>query len=97
MLSQADHGIFNKICKYLCIYYNFNRELKDYYSTDVFESIGANIQIDARGAEIMRILPRVHEEINEEWISDKTRHAFDGLKRQRLTSPLKRDAKGNYT
>ena len=56
-------------------------ELKGFYTTDVMESIGANIQVDTRGAEIMRILPRVHEEINEEWVSDKTRQAFDGLKK----------------
>jgi NADH dehydrogenase/NADH:ubiquinone oxidoreductase subunit G len=43
----------------------------------------------------MRVLPRVHEEINEEWLSDKGRHAFDGLKKQRLTVPLKRDQEGN--
>lgn len=44
----------------------------------------------------MRVLPRIHEEINEEWISDKTRHAFDGLKRQRLSNPMKRSADGTY-
>lgn len=44
----------------------------------------------------MRVLPRVHEEINEEWISDKTRHAFDGLKRQRLNTPMKRNKDGTY-
>ena len=44
----------------------------------------------------MRILPRLNEEVNEEWISDKTRHAFDGLKRQRLNTPMKRNANGTY-
>jgi len=44
----------------------------------------------------MRILPRINEEVNEEWISDKTRHAFDGLKRQRLTSPLFRQKDGTF-
>lgn len=44
----------------------------------------------------MRVLPRVHEEINEEWISDKTRHAFDGLKRQRLNTSMKRNKDGTY-
>lgn len=44
----------------------------------------------------MRILPRVHEEINEEWISDKTRHAFDGLKRQRLVMPMQRNSDGSF-
>ena len=63
-------------------------ELKSVDSIDVLESLGSSIQVDYRGAEIMRILPRIHEEINEEWISDKSRHAFDGLKRQRLTVPL---------
>jgi NADH dehydrogenase/NADH:ubiquinone oxidoreductase subunit G len=67
-------------------------ELLDYYSIDVFDTIAPNIQVDIRGAETKRILPRVHEEVNEEWISDKSRHAFDGLKRQRLTSPLIRDS-----
>lgn len=65
-------------------------ELKSFYSVDVMESMGSAIQIDTRGSEIMRVLPRIHEEINEEWISDKTRHAFDGLKYQRLTVPLQR-------
>lgn len=63
-------------------------ELKSVDTVDVMETLGSAIQVDYRGSEIMRILPRVHEEINEEWISDKTRHSFDGLKRQRLTSPL---------
>ena len=44
--------------------------------------------------EVLRILPRIHEEINEEWISDKTRFAYDGLKRQRLTQPYARNASG---
>lgn len=44
----------------------------------------------------MRILPRIHEEINEEWISDKSRHAFDGLKKQRITVPLKRNTDGSF-
>lgn len=63
-------------------------ELKSVDSIDVLETLGSSIQIDYRGTEIMRVLPRIHEEINEEWISDKTRHSFDGLKRQRLTAPL---------
>ena len=45
----------------------------------------------------MRVLPRIHEEVNEEWIGDKSRHAFDGLKRQRLTLPLKRNQDGTFT
>lgn len=71
-------------------------ELKSFYTSDVMDTLGSAIQVDTRGAEIMRILPRVHEEINEEWISDKTRQAFDGLKRQRLNTPMKRNADGSY-
>lgn len=48
-------------------------ELKSYDSVDVFDTIIPLIQIDTRGAEIMRVLPRVHEEVNEEWINDKSR------------------------
>jgi NADH-quinone oxidoreductase subunit G len=48
------------------------------------DAVGSNIRIDSRGIEVMRILPRLHEEINEEWISDKTRFCYDGLKYQRL-------------
>ena len=44
----------------------------------------------------MRILPRLNEDVNEEWISDKTRHAFDGLKRQRLNTPMIRNKDGTY-
>lgn len=54
------------------------------------DAVGCNIRIDTRGAEVMRILPRLHEEVNEEWISDKTRFAYDGLKRQRLDTPMMR-------
>ncbi|KAF2295548.1 hypothetical protein GH714_033173 [Hevea brasiliensis] len=50
--------------------------------------IGSNIRIDSRGPEVMRILPRLNEDINEEWISDKTRFFYDGLKRQRLNDPM---------
>lgn len=56
-------------------------ELKSYDSIDVFDTILPNIQLDTRGAELMRVLPRVNEEVNEEWLSDKSRHAFDGLKK----------------
>jgi len=62
----------------------------------VLDTLGSSIQVDTRGAEIMRILPRINEEVNEEWISDKTRHAFDGLKRQRLNTPMKRNKDGTY-
>ena len=44
----------------------------------------------------MRVLPRIHEEINEEWLSDKSRHAFDGLKKQRLTKPMRRNKDNSY-
>ena len=59
-------------------------------SVDVLDAVGSNIRVDSRGAEVMRILPRLHEGINEEWIADKTRHAYDGLKRQRLDQPYLR-------
>lgn len=59
-------------------------ELKKTESIDVMDAVGSNIRIDSRGIEIMRILPRLNEEINEEWISDKTRFCYDGLKYQRL-------------
>lgn len=63
-------------------------------SVDVMDAVGSNIVVSTRTNEVMRILPRVHEDINEEWISDKTRFAYDGLKRQRLTAPLIKDAAG---
>ena len=66
-------------------------ELKRTESIDVMDAIGSNIRVDSRGVEVMRILPRINDEVNEEWISDKTRFAFDGLKRQRLTTPLIRE------
>lgn len=71
-------------------------ELKTTQSIDIFEPIIPVIQIDNRGAEVMRILPRVHEEVNEEWINDKSRFAFDGIKRQRLNVPMMKDEKGNF-
>ncbi|XP_002742151.1 NADH-ubiquinone oxidoreductase 75 kDa subunit, mitochondrial-like [Saccoglossus kowalevskii] len=57
-------------------------------SVDVMDAVGSNIVVSTRTGEVMRILPRLNEDINEEWISDKTRFAYDGLKRQRLTSPM---------
>ncbi len=57
-------------------------------SIDVLDAVGSNIRIDTRGAEVMRVLPRMNEDVNEEWISDKTRYSYDGLKRQRLDQPL---------
>ncbi len=65
-------------------------ELKKTESIDVMDAVGSNIRIDTRGNEVMRILPRNHDDINEEWISDKTRHACDGLKVQRLDRPYLR-------
>src|SRR5437899_7105425 len=54
-------------------------------------AIGSDIRIDTRGREVMRILPRVNDEVNEEWISDKTRHVVDGLRSQRLDQPYIRE------
>ena len=74
--------------------YAFNArpwELTKTETIDVMDAVGSNIRVDARGREIMRILPRLHEEINEEWISDKTRFIWDGLKRQRLDRPYVRE------
>ena len=56
-------------------------ELTTTYSVDVSDGLGANIEINNRGSEVMRILPRVNEEVNEEWITDKARQGFDGLKK----------------
>ncbi|MFQ5984135.1 MAG: NADH-quinone oxidoreductase subunit NuoG [Alphaproteobacteria bacterium] len=65
-------------------------ELKKTETVDVLDAVGSNIRVDTRGPEVMRSLPRLNEEINEEWISDKTRFAYDGLKRQRLDTPMVR-------
>ncbi|XP_043987362.1 NADH-ubiquinone oxidoreductase 75 kDa subunit, mitochondrial-like [Gambusia affinis] len=64
-------------------------------SIDVLDAVGSNIVVSTRGGEVMRILPRLHEDINEEWISDKTRFAYDGLKRQRLTQPMVKNKSGD--
>jgi NADH-quinone oxidoreductase subunit G len=66
-------------------------ELTKTESIDVMDAVGSNIRIDSRGKEVLRILPRVNEAINEEWISDKTRHIVDGLKTQRLDRPYIRE------
>lgn len=63
-------------------------ELKSYNSIDLFDAIGSNIRVDVRGSNIMRILPRINASLNEDWISDKVRFAYDGLKAQRLLSPF---------
>ncbi|KAH9000633.1 Ndufs1, NADH-ubiquinone oxidoreductase 75kD subunit (775) [Lactarius hatsudake] len=63
-------------------------ELKNTESIDVLDAVGSNIRVDSRGVQVMRIQPRTNDDVNEEWISDKTRYAYDGLRFQRLTTPL---------
>lgn len=70
-------------------------ELKSTESIDIFDGVGSNIRIDTRGSEIMRVLPRLNEHVNEEWISDKSRFSYDGLKRQRLSTPMVRNLDGD--
>jgi len=65
-------------------------ELKKTETIDVMDAFGSNIRADARGPEVMRVLPRLNEAINEEWLSDKSRYAVDGLMRQRLDKPFVR-------
>jgi len=65
-------------------------ELGKTQSIDVMDAVGSAIRIDTRGREVMRILPRANEAVNEEWISDKTRHVVDGLRTQRLDQPYVR-------
>ncbi len=62
-------------------------ELKKTETIDVMDSVGSNIRVDTYGWEVKRVLPRINEDINEEWISDKTRYACDGIKNQRLDTP----------
>jgi NADH-quinone oxidoreductase subunit G len=62
-------------------------ELVKTESVDVLDAVGSNIRVDARDAQVLRVLPRVNEAVNEEWISDKTRYAVDGLRRRRLDRP----------
>jgi NADH-quinone oxidoreductase subunit G len=66
-------------------------ELNKTESIDVMDALGSAIRIDTRGSEVMRILPRTNDDINEEWISDKTRHVVDGLRTQRLDRPYLRE------
>jgi NADH-quinone oxidoreductase subunit G len=77
--------------------YAFNArpwELRKTESIDAMDAVGSNIRIDARGPEVLRVLPRVNDDVNEEWISDKTRFVVDGLGRQRLDKPyIRRDGK----
>ena len=69
-------------------------ELQKVDSIDVLDAVGANIRIDSRGPEVLRILPRLNEDVNEEWLGDKSRFSIDGLKRRRLDRPwLKKDGK----
>ena len=63
-------------------------ELQHYESIDVLDGLGSNVRVDARGLQVMRVLPRLNDDVNEEWINDKSRFAVDGLKSQRLTTPL---------
>ncbi|WP_273691601.1 NADH-quinone oxidoreductase subunit NuoG [Ketogulonicigenium vulgare] len=74
--------------------YAFNArpwELTRTPSVDVMDALGSNIRVDTRGRDVMRILPRNHDGVNEEWISDKTRFIWDGLRRQRLDRPYIRE------
>ncbi len=66
-------------------------ELRKTETIDVMDAVGSNIRVDVRGREVMRILPRMHEDVNEEWISDKTRFIWDGLRAQRLDRPYIRE------
>lgn len=69
-------------------------ELDATETIDVHDAVGSNIRVDSRGRSVLRVLPRLHEDVNEEWISDKTRFANDGLRRQRLDRPyLRRDGR----
>ena len=66
-------------------------ELTKTESIDVMDALGSNIRVDTKGREVMRFLPRNHDGVNEEWISDKTRFVWDGLRRQRLDTPYIRE------
>jgi NADH-quinone oxidoreductase subunit G len=73
---------------------NFRARPWEYQKTetiDVMDALGSNIRVDSRGREVIRILPRVNDSVNEEWISDKTRQIVDGLKTQRLDRPYLRE------
>src|SRR6201996_8434344 len=65
-------------------------ELKKTPGIDVMDAVGTNIRFDSRGRQVLRVLPRINEDVNEEWASDKTRHAVDGLVRKRLDRPYVR-------
>ncbi|MEM6438884.1 MAG: NADH-quinone oxidoreductase subunit NuoG [Pseudomonadota bacterium] len=69
-------------------------ELKHTESIDVMDALGSNIRVDVRGREVMRLLPRNHDGVNEEWLSDRSRYVWDGLRRQRLDRPyVRKDGK----
>src|ERR1700709_25429 len=65
-------------------------ELKKTPAIDVMDAVGTNTRLDSRGRQVLRSLPRINEDVNEEWSSDKTRHAVDGLVRKRLDRPFVR-------
>jgi len=65
-----------------------SRDLVHHYSVDVMDGVGSNIEVDSRFEHIIRILPKINEDVNGEWIADKSRYAFDGLKYQRLNKPM---------
>src|SRR5947208_14436991 len=62
-------------------------ELAKTESVDVLDAVGSNIRVDSRGAQVMRVLPRLNDDVNEEWLNDKSRFAADGLSRRRLDRP----------
>ncbi|MCB9960432.1 MAG: NADH-quinone oxidoreductase subunit G [Rhodospirillaceae bacterium] len=69
-------------------------ELRKTETIDVLDAVGSNIRVDSRGSEVLRVLPRLHEDVNEEWISDRTRFAYDGLRYRRLDRPyVRKDGK----
>ncbi|TNE38476.1 MAG: NADH-quinone oxidoreductase subunit G [Alphaproteobacteria bacterium] len=69
-------------------------ELSKTESIDALDAVGANVRIDSRGQEVMRIMPRLNEDVNEEWLSDRSRFSYDGLKAQRLDTPyVRKDGK----
>ena len=69
-------------------------ELKKTESIDILDALGSNIRVDTRSGEVLRVMPRNNDDVNEEWLSDRSRFAIDGLKRQRLDQPyLKKDGK----
>jgi len=68
-------------------------ELQKTQTIDVHDAVGSNIRVDSRAGEVLRVLPRLHEDVNEEWINDRTRFSYDGLTKSRLDRPFIRDNK----